>query len=218
MVDDAFAKMREKERLRNMREFYAGVDLGEVQDHSALCILEAASSGYIMRRLDRLPLGVPYTHQAAVIKAVVNKPLYAQNHFDLALDVTGVGRGVSDILFEEGVAHKKITITGGRTARHELESLEWHVPKRELVRTLVLWAEQGKLKIPSSLRFAREFEEELSAFEARINQRGHTKYEAEAGFHDDLVLAVSLGCWVAEERHRGQKVFFGFCDSFGGRH
>jgi hypothetical protein len=36
---------------------------------------------------------------------------------------------------------------------------------------------------------------ELQAFRASIDENGHAKFEAAAGVHDDLVLAVALAMW-----------------------
>jgi len=55
--------------------------------------------------------------------------------------------------------------------------------------------EGGQLKISSALPHAPILLAELQAFRASIGESGHAKFEAAAGVHDDLVLAVALALW-----------------------
>ncbi len=63
-----------------------------------------------------------------------------------------------------------------------------------------------RLKIVGSLALAGVLKAELRNFTVKINLRGHASFEAGAaagdlwreGAHDDLILAVALGCWYAE--------------------
>jgi len=61
--------------------------------------------------------------------------------------------------------------------------------------------ETGRLKWAFGLPSGKEFIEELLAFQIRINRRtGRTSYQSgEASVHDDLVLAVAMACWYAEQ-------------------
>ena len=45
----------------------------------------------------------------------------------------------------------------------------------------------------------------LQAFRASIGENGHTKLEAAAGVHDDLVLAVALALWRLSIAGNGKK-------------
>jgi len=55
------------------------------------------------------------------------------------------------------------------------------------------------LKIAQGLELAGELLEELQGFRLKVNlDTAHESYEAEAGTHDDLVIAVALACWYAE--------------------
>jgi hypothetical protein len=51
------------------------------------------------------------------------------------------------------------------------------------------------LKISSALPHAPILVAELQAFKASIGESGHAKFEAAAGMHDDLTIAVALALW-----------------------
>jgi hypothetical protein len=103
-----------------------------------------------------------------------------------------------------GVEVTAVTITGGN-AVHRNGHRAATVPKRDLVSCLQVLLQSGRLKIAEGLPLARLLSVELLNFRATISLAGHDSYGAGAdaawrqtGSNDDLVLAVSLACWVAE--------------------
>ena len=50
--------------------FILGVDLGQAQDFTALAVIEAAGP-LLLRHIERLPLGTPYTAVVARIQALL---------------------------------------------------------------------------------------------------------------------------------------------------
>jgi hypothetical protein len=70
--------------------------------------------------------------------------------------------------------------------------------------TLAGLLESGRLQIASDIPNASELIRELLGFQVRINQRTKREtYQAgKHGTHDDLVLALALGCWYAEKEER----------------
>ena len=87
-----------------------------------------------------------------------------------------------------------VVITGGKIARQGDDGL-WRVPKSILAQSVAGPLESGLLKISSALPHAPILLAELQAFRASIGESGHAKFEAAAGVHDDLVLAVALALW-----------------------
>ena len=120
------------------------------------------------------------------------------------LDATGIGLPVLDLFKSGGVPPIAVTITGGPSVSGVDQS--FRVPKRELIRTTVALLEAGHLRCPAGLPHLADFTEELLNFSVRINRRtGRDSYEARGSAkHDDLVLAVSLACWYAEQRDRSR--------------
>jgi hypothetical protein len=135
----------------------------------------------------------------------------------LVIDATGVGAPVVDMVRRAdlgGIYVTAVTITGGN-AVHRDGHRAASVPKRDLVSTLQVLLQSGRLKIAEGLPLARLLSVELLNFRATISLAGHDAYGAgaeaawrEAGTNDDLVLAVALACWVAEsEPSRTATVF-----------
>ena len=202
--------------------FYAGLDLGQSRDWTALAIVQrhgvGASRGdahYQVRHLERPPLGTPYPDVVELVAARLR--MLPPKSARLVIDATGVGAPVVDMVRRAdlgGTPIVAVTITGGNAAHRDGHRAA-SVPKRDLVSTLQVLLQSGRLKIAEGLPLARLLSVELLNFRATISLSGHDSYAAgadaawrEAGTNDDLVLAVSLACWVAEsEPSRTASVF-----------
>lgn len=51
----------------------------------------------------------------------------------------------------------------------------------------------------AGLKLAPVIRQEFSSFRAKVSTTGHHAYEAGGGAHDDLVLALALAVWGADE-------------------
>lgn len=207
--------------------FVHGLDLGQLQDYTALATLDVRSTklAYLrgaqsikqyvdlygedpdeyegppismqLRALERYELGTPYP---TVVKLVGGR-LASLREFEnlLAVDATGVGVAVVDIFEGAGFRPVAVTITGG--ADVHVNGRNVHVPKRDLVHGLLVALQQGRFAASSRLALAPTAIAELKAFNVKINtQTGHDSYEAwREGDHDDLVLAIAIAAWVAEQ-------------------
>jgi|ERR1019366_1557139 hypothetical protein len=176
-----------------------GLDLGQASDFTAVAILESlpAERVWAVRNLDRFPLHTPYTVIVEQIRLLMKAwPLRDRAH--LVVDGTGVGRPVLDLLRRAGLGRRlvsvtihggdKVTVGGG-----------YGVPKRDIVSTLQLLLQQGRLKIAAGLHDAKALFTELASFGVRISDSGHDTYGAgRANEHDDLVNAVGLACWYGQ--------------------
>ncbi|MDQ2786845.1 MAG: hypothetical protein M3Y58_17790 [Chloroflexota bacterium] len=213
--------------------FIIGLDLGQSQDYTALCVVERvmsppvpserAESGYgdyegwpapdtrkasyHVRHLERPPLGTKYPVVVAHVKEMLaTPPLSAKT--PLVIDKTGVGTAVADMFTAAGMSPWAVTITGGdeviRDGRHT------KVPKRELVGNLVMLFQSGRLKIADGLAEGPVLVNELVNFKVKVNlATGHDSYEAwRESVHDDLVLAVALACWHGEHTTSRYVTFF----------
>lgn len=184
-------------------KFYAGLDLGQAQDYTALAIVEKTqiALGYHIRHLERFPLGTTYTDQVQrVIRVMQRIP-----DTPLVIDQTGVGRAVYDLFKKSGLSPIGVSIHGGDKATHD--GGIWKVPKRDLVAALTVAFQNGELKIASSLPEATTLIKELQNFRVKIDPKtAHDSYEAwREGDHDDLVLAVALAVWYAKRDSGGRR-------------
>jgi hypothetical protein len=220
-----------------------GIDLGQQRDPTAITIVERGyvSRGalynahywykgreiysarepvkleYHVRHLERPSLGTSYV---AVVERIVEllKSL-GDDEITLAVDTTGVGRPVADMLkarLEEWLDEEEsarinaawITITGGDSVTKVGEAGGGlRVPKRDLASAPLVLMQGGQLKIAESLQLAPVLKRELLNFKVKINvATGHDSYEAwREGDHDDLVLAVAMACWVGERYLRKEE-------------
>lgn len=132
----------------------------------------------------------------------------------LAMDYTGVGTAVADIIAKEmrlgggKVKLALVNITGGtKTTLLSDGRHGWNVPKKELVSVLQALMGSKRLKVAEELPNCRGLLKELDNFKVKVDaDSGHESYEAwREKDHDDLVLALAILLWVAE---RGTRQFW----------
>ena len=188
-------------------KIFLGLDLGQAQDFSALARLDRPLAlpkqrpTYRMNALHRWPLGTPYTAVSAAVAKMLQLPAYTKAV--LAVDHTGVGRPVMEMLFDElkrikfGGFVVPITITAGQTVTH-LDGGAKRVPKRELVSVLQVLLQSKRLQIPRTLELAQLLVKEMANFKVKITESANETFNAREGTHDDLVLATALAAWCGE--------------------
>lgn len=181
--------------------YTVGIDLGQAFDYTAFAILEERKlRQYDLRHVER-HRNVPYT---VIVDRTRELVAQLRGNVSLAVDATGVGRPVVDMLEEAriGATLYALTLTGGDSVQRDGRQIR--VPKRDVVSSVACLLQTGRLRIPRSLPGAEVLERELVRFRAKITLSGHDTYEAwREADHDDLVLAVALGCWLNEKGRDG---------------
>jgi hypothetical protein len=177
--------------------FVVGVDLGQTADYTAITILEERESrSYDVRYLERLrntPYPAIVRRLDHLVKRLPEKP-------SMAVDATGVGRPVIDMIRDANLPANvyAITLTGGDTVVRN--GMERHVPKRDVASTIAVLLQTGRLRIARGLKESEILHRELLNFRVKISLSGHDSYEAwREQEHDDLVLAVGLAAWLFEK-------------------
>jgi hypothetical protein len=188
---------------RRSPELFVGVDLGQAQDFTAIAVLEGGDI-YRVRHLMR-ERGVPYPKIINQIQSLLYSRELETSATTLIVDQTGVGAPVVDLLRSRGLVLKAITITGGDRAHaddNDKWKRNWRVPKRDLISNLVVLSQSHRLKIAAGLKEADTLANELQNMRVKIDLRtAHDSYTTwREGQHDDLVLAVALAAWWAENR------------------
>ena len=179
-----------------------GLDLGPPNEHTALAAAEQHWPGrdahYHVRHLRRWPPGTPYPRIVAdVVQMTNDRPLRGAL---LAVDQTGVGRPVAELLERVGGVYDltRVVVTSGH-ADSWAEDGSRLVPKRDLVGVLQVLLQTRRLRIAGQLPEAAILERELLAFRAKTPTAGAEVAEAwRERPHDDLVLAVAFACWLGE--------------------
>lgn len=79
-----------------------------------------------------------------------------------------------------------------------------HVPKRDLIGAVQAVVQTGQLHIAEQTTEAKTFLDEIQNYRLKLTDTGHDTYNAREGKHDDLVLAVSLAAWQRSRLNRGE--------------
>jgi hypothetical protein len=156
------------------------------------------------RYLARLALGTSYPDVVAYVRELLARPPLCGQYSlggkqitppaQLIIDSTGVGRAVSDVFTERGLRHIDVTITAGLETTQPLRD-RWHVSKSALISTVDALLHTGELRFAAALTEASTMKDELLDFRRHLSAAGRATYAARTGKHDDLVLAVAIGCW-----------------------
>jgi hypothetical protein len=196
---------------------FVGLDLGQARDFSGLAVLERTESPpptlssagvqqylprpgirhYAVRHLRRWPVGTRYPTVVDEVAREVNRPELLEA--PVAVDQTGVGRPVVDMLRLAGLAGRlwPVTITAGHSRAASADGIT--VPKRELISGLQVLLQSRRLQVAKALPESRVLLEELSRFQTKITPAGSEVFGAwRSGSHDDLVVAVALAAWLGE--------------------
>jgi hypothetical protein len=183
--------------------YFAGLSLGQMNDHVALAVCEKLLEGdtplCLIRGLKRWEAGASYP----VICEDVRELLRG---FDapLVVDITMVGLPIGK-LFEKVLKRVYFaTITGGDSEiKDENTPRAYRVPKRILVSTVQMLLQTQRLKVAPGMAETPALLSALSNFQL-------TKSEAIADSQsilwreqnqDDLVFAVAVSCWAALSGH-----------------
>ena len=193
--------------IADERRFLLGLDLGQASDYTALSVIEQRFNQeikgytYDLRYLDRVR-GMGYPEIVGKVYKMLQSPkLVGIEPPRLVLDKTGVGAPVADMFRVREVRPVEITITGGQNTL--VVPRGFHVPKRDLVFSLLTTFQNGQFKIAQSLPLATVLVEELLNFKVKIDPKtAHDSYESwRENVHDDLVLSASLATWYGKYKY-----------------
>lgn len=194
-----------------------GVDIGQKRDPTAVCVAEIDlreadgrdSTHFIVRRLERLPLGTPYPRVAERVAEVTYRVQARTGEPPVVyMDATGVGQPVVDLLREQVHAGKVVAVyfTHGdrRTETKENRQLRVSLGKAYLVSRLQALLQSGRLHFPRTGE-SEALTQELLDYEIRVDENANDKYGAlRVGTHDDLVTALGLAVQVDRPERKGR--------------
>jgi hypothetical protein len=127
----------------------------------------------------------------------------------LAVDATGVGRAVVDLVLDAAMPAevRPVTIVAGLDAVQEpwrggrgfVSAISHRVPRIDLASTVQSCLQCGRLKVAPALPLAETLKKELLAFQLKPPvQHPDGAVTWRESPHDDLVLAVALAAWVGD--------------------
>jgi hypothetical protein len=182
--------------------FYMGLDLGQKRDHAAIAVVEKEPGDDLVRvrHLERMALGTSYPGVVARVQALLNDDKIT-GQCALAVDGTGVGAPVVDLLRKARLGCELVAVTISSGERESFIGGGWSVPKRDLISGVQVLLEQGEIKIARELHDARALVRELMDVKMTMSGAGHVRLGADgSGEHDDLVIALALACWMSRRK------------------
>ena len=177
-----------------------GLDVGQRVDPSALAVTEQEwrtvdgrrEAYYLVRHLERLPLGTPYPAVAERLRAVVaGVRQRGAGSLTVYCDATGLGQPLVDMLKAVGVRVTPVYFTHG-DRRVEQQDRSISLGKAFLVSRMQVLLQSGCILLPRTPE-AEALAGELLDYEIRVAQDANERYGAfKTGAHDDLVTALGL--------------------------
>jgi hypothetical protein len=180
-----------------------GVDIGQKRDPSAICVAETdkrqaggrTEYHYLVRHLDRLPLGTPFpsvARRVGQVLAGVEQRTGSHPH-RLYVDATGLGAPIVDLLREQSPTTRIVAVYFNHGDRRvETSHKEVSLGKAYLVSRLQALLQARRIHLPRTSE-AEALGGELLDYEIRVDQDANDRYGAfRVGTHDDLVTALGL--------------------------
>ena len=177
--------------------FCSGLDLGQLSDFTALVTVERNDAGVLgVRRAHRWDLGTTYTAIIDDLNTMYSKaPLHDS---PLVIDATGVGLAVVEMIVGAGIpaSIEPWSITAGKEANRDKRT----VPKIDLVAAIQAGLCGDTLKIAEGLKHGPTLKKELETFRSKVTADRNETFSAwRENDHDDLVLALALAVWFAQQ-------------------
>jgi hypothetical protein len=198
------------ERVKGWSRYWLGVDLAQAQDNTALvCVHDeclpiwGGGSRQVLGPRQRTIVfadkfkGVSYPDIVShVIRTLTKEPLRGRAR--LVIDASGLGRVVSDLLFDQGVRHDAVQMTVGQNWVEKDRYV--NVGKMLLLETLSVLFATGDLTFAHDLPLREDILAELETFQLEQTAAGNqiiTQGKSGA-HHGDLAIALAVACFASE--------------------
>ncbi len=183
-----------------------GVDIGQKRDPTAICVVQpedrrvalTTERHFVVRHLERLPLGTPYPEVARRVAAIVAGVKKRTGRSPLLyVDATGVGIPIVDLLREQAPSRQPIVAVYFTHGDRRIEDRaggyrQVKLGKAFLVSRLQALLQCQRVHLPRTSE-ASALARELLDYEIRVDEDANDRYGAfRVGTHDDLVTALGL--------------------------
>lgn len=197
-------------RVTGHQRYWIGVDLGQANDFSAVCVildeqLPVAHGGRIVLGqrtrtvvyADRFK-GVSYPAVADHITRLRNAHPFGGKS-ELVIDGTSLGRVVSDLLDDQGVDHHAVQMVVGQNVARK--GKYYNAGKTLLIETASVMFASGELTFAEDLPLRREIEEDLASFTLTTTAAGNQviAQSRSASGHGDMAIALIIAAWASQE-------------------
>ena len=205
--------------------YFIGLDLGQRRDHSALVIAERRMiagrawnpvlGGYPgsvrleVQRVERFAIGTEYVTVVRRVAEIVRKLQARGAVVRIAMDATGVGVAVWELMKAEGLGGitTPVTVIGGgirdRAGGGESAGQFVSVSKVELFYGLMVGMEQDRTALSAGMPFLQDLLDELRLIGVEFGSGGTKVTGAKGERHDDLAFAAALAQWAGTRSFPG---------------
>jgi phage terminase large subunit-like protein len=163
-------------------EYYAGLDLGKLQDHSAIAIIQKDQETLKLIYTHEFPLETAYTEVIATTTHI-NTQFHLQK---LLIDQTGIGEPILEALTEQNIPTEGATLTQDT--------------KAELLTHLKLTMQQQRLAIPYDKKLCQQINDQQYAYA----KGGKLAFSHPPNTHDDQLWALALAAYAARNTQQPQ--------------
>jgi phage FluMu gp28-like protein len=152
-------------------KYYAGIDLGKLQDHTALTITKAEDNTISLFYIHEFPLKTPYNQIIGHLAKANEKFLFQK----VLVDQTGVGEPILEEIRNQGM--------------NCVEGLKFTTEtKEELLTGLKMLMEQEELAIPYDRRLCEQMNEQQYVY----GKNGRLQFNHPPNSHDDMLWSLAL--------------------------
>lgn len=171
-----------------------GLDVGQLADPSVLATLHATeganSTCWIVDGIHALPLKMPFSAQLRALQPHLER----LDH--LAFDAGGVGQSLGENIHGARLQSLVPMVIVGGTAKGKPVNGRVTVGKTVLIRGMMEMIHLGELRVAPDAPGRDLLRAEMTAFEYLPDGR-FRRMAAQRGQHDDAVMAVALGAYLA---------------------
>jgi len=198
------------ERIEGFSTYWLAADLGQANDFSAVCVIKDQALPIIddgkvivgprersIVYADRFR-GVSYVDVVDYLIRLRNAPPFA-GKTELSIDGTSIGRVVSDLLWDQGVDHKAVQMTGGQEWR-KAGARYVNCGKTFMIENLAVLFASGDIKFAHDLPLRKEIEDDLASFTLTTTAAHNqiiTQSRSSAG-HGDLGIALIVAAFASQ--------------------
>jgi len=158
-------------------QYFAGLDLGKLQDHSALAVIQKENDTLKLVYNHQFPLQMPYTEVINTIVRADEKYRFQK----LLTDQSGIGEPILENLQEQGV-----NCAEGTKLTQDA--------KTELLTHLKLVMEQNNLAIPYNKQLCQQINDQQYSY----SKNGKLTFNHPPNTHDDMLWALALAVYAAK--------------------
>lgn len=196
-------------RVTGYVRYWVGADLGQANDYSAVCVIKdqalpvSDGNGIVIGPRERTVVyadkfkGVSYVDVVDHLIKVRNASPFGGKS-ELVIDGTSIGRVVSDMLWEQGVDHNAVQMTGGQEWRRSGRYV--NASKTLMIENLAVLFAAGELNFAHDLTLRKEMEEDLASFSTQTTAAGNQiiTQSRNASGHGDLGIGLIVAGFASQ--------------------